>query len=479
MFNKGKPLAVLAAALAIFLLLVSWSLTTPVGGYPDDSFHFANIWCDEGLSGYVCEDVEGGLTRLVPNVFTEGSPWWEATGRGENNQLWEDAYPTLYYAAMKPMADENVVTSVLLMRLVNISLAVSLMCFALVLVPRRLLFAFGLSWLAGGVALGFYYLASSHPFSWFYLGAGTLWVFVAAFLESRQLSTRLSAVACGAFAAAITVGSRPEGVFALLLALFLGMYASFTDESRAFIKRSWRQMSKGLRIVLPILSGSLVFATAYLIYTRSSVLNRLALDGLRNRLDDEIFGQLIDASHLYLYVIGSNARITEDGFFGPQSMFLVVAVSSVATWGLLQTFRFKWLVSSCLFLVALFVPLGVQVDERGILYTPPRYLAVYLMLLLASLLLADDRNGFGIKRSPWRFIAILLMIGHSLALHSAIRPYSVGYPPPWQFGLNSGMKWWWSVGPSPQTVWLVGSVCFGVLLYLLGRSSVLTSERAG
>lgn len=479
MVNKAKPLTVLAAGIAIFLLLASWSLTTPVGGYPDDSFHFANIWCDEGVGGYTCENIEGRNTRLVPNVFTDGSPWWETTGRGENNQLWEDAYPTLYYAAMKPMADENVVTSVLLMRLVNISLATLLMCFALVLVPRRLLSAFSLSWLAGGVTLGFYYLASSHPFAWFYLGAGTFWVFVAAFLESRHLWARLSAVACGAFAAAITVGSRPEGVFALVLSLLVGLSASFTEDSRAFVKRSWRQMSKVARIVLPILSGLLVFVTAYLIYTRSSVLNRLALDGLRNRLNDEIFGQLIEASHLYLYVIGGNARITEDGVFGPHSMFLVVGVSSVAALGFFHSSRLKWLVSPFLFVVALFIPLGVQVDERGILYTPPRYLVVYLMLLLASLLLTDDRNGSGIERSPWRFIALFLMIGHSLALHSAIRPYSVGYPPPWQFGLNSGMKWWWSVGPSPQTVWLVGSLCFGVLLYLFGRSSVLTSERTG
>jgi hypothetical protein len=462
---------------AVFLLLISWTLTTPVGGYPDDSFHFANIWCDEGLGGYRCEDVGSGTTRLVPNVFTDGSPWWEVTGRGENNNIW-DAYPTLYYSVMESFAGDNVVFSVLMMRLFNVLLAVLMFCIALLIMPKRLLLAFGLTWLAVGATLGFYYLASSHPFSWFYLGAGTFWVFVASLIESQKIWPRVTAFIFGGIAAVITVGSRPEGAVALLLSFLVGLVAAWLGGSFVSVKERWRELALNLRAMVLLLAVGVSSVVSYLFVTRSNTFNGVAIAGIRSQLNEDFWGQLIDAAHLYLYVIGGNARISEDGVFGPHAFFLLIALPAIVMVGVSRMSIGKAVVSASLVSVALVVPLGIQVDERGIVFTPPRYLTVYLLLVIVSLLLIDNKKSFGIASSSWKFIAVFLSIGHSLSLHSAMRPYAIGSMPSWQFGLNQGRKWWWSVGPSPQSAWLIGSICFGVLLFVVGRLPSLQDKPA-
>jgi hypothetical protein len=467
-FNKAKPLAVLAAALAIFLLLVSWSLTTPVGGYPDDSFHFANIWCDEGLSGYVCEDVEGGLTRLVPNVFTEGSPWWEATGRGENLRNPEGAYPTFYYAVMKPFAGENVVTSVFVMRVVNMLLATVLIGLAGLLLPRRLRVAFGLSWLVAGAGLGLYYVASSHPLSWLYLGTGTLWAFVVAAGEAASWRTRVTALVGAVIATAITLGARPEGQLAAVLSACLGVGIFATGTRMAGFWERWKAL--GGRYKIAALGGVALLSVALLTFASrgSSAVTSGALQTVRNKFGSGMWNQFVDLPLLYAYVAGSNVRITEVGTFGPQTILLVGAAVAVVLIGVSRAKSNQLVLLLLCTAVLVVAPFAFKADGQLALLTPPRYLVPYLMLFVAAAIARNEEQAIG-QFLPWKTLGPLLVVGHSLALHSAIRPYQVGSTPEWQLGLNAGLKWWWQVGPSPQTVWLIGSAVFAGLLFLVSR----------
>ena len=458
----------LAAAVAVLLLLLSWSLTTPVGGYPDDSFHFANIWCDEGIGGYVCEDVDGEPTRLVPNVFTDGSPWWDATGRGENLRNPEGAYPTFYYAVMKPFAGENVVTSVFMMRVVNMVLATVLIGLAVLLLPSRLRRAFALSWLVAGVGLGLFYVSSSHPLSWLYLGTGTLWAFVVAAGEAATWRSRVTALAGALVAVAITLGARPEGQLAAMLSALVGAGLLGTNTRRARVWQWWTALSVRYKIAV-LGGGALMSIAALTVVSRgSSAITSGALQTVRNKFGSGMWNQFVDLPLLYTYVAGSNARITEVGTFGPQTVLLATAVVGVVLIGASRAKLNHLVLLLLCATVLVLAPFAFKVDDQLALMTPPRYLVPYLMLFVSVAIATNEENAGG-QFLPWKTFGPLLVVGHSLALHSAIRPYQVGSPPEWQLGLNAGLKWWWQVGPSPQTVWLVGTAVFAGLLILVSR----------
>jgi hypothetical protein len=64
-------------------------------------------------------------------------------------------------------------------------------------------------------------------------------------------------------------------------------------------------------------------------------------------------------------------------------------------------------------------------------------------------------------------VLALMSIAHSVALHSTIRRYVTGVGN-LSLDLDAGREWWWDIPVTPNMVWLLGSVAFGVLAGLLG-----------
>ena len=460
----------------LLLVLLAWSLTTPVLGYPDGPFHIANIWCDDGVTGFRCERVDGEPTRMVPNAFHDGNPWWGTTGLAKIADRSESVYPGLFYSTMRIFAGDNVVRSAYIMRVFNSILATVMLVGAMVLLPRRLRLAFGASWLAGGAALGFFYLSSEHPLGWLYLGAGTCWAYLVAVLGSHSVFKRLVAVTGFIVSIALTLGSRPEGPAALAVSLLVGVAAWLTSDQWKRTVGWLRGWGRGIKWLV----GGAVISVAVILtgaVSRATLINRIALDSIRNELRTGFWNELVEVPYLYFLIGGSNSRFTEEGYLGPHSVPLILAISGTALLG----FRRLWLGKSLALVLVVaglvLAPFAIQVDYRGIFYTPPRYLVAFLILALAALLLDDGglrENGL---RNVWIAIGLALIVGHSLALHTAFQPYLLGTTPPqWQLGLNAGRKWWWSVGPSPQSAWLVGSVAMGALLVLFAKETVLSKQ---
>lgn len=443
-------------------------LVRPVGGYPDDSFHFANIWCDEGVAGFRCSDVEGSPKRLVPNVFTDGSPWWDATGLGENLQQPTEVYPSLFYWVMKPFAGEAVVSSVVRMRLLNITSSVVLLALAYGLLPATRRFGFAMTWLAIGPGLGLFYLASNHPFAWLYLGAGTGWAFTVAAIEASDLKRRSFALLGLCVAITMMVGSRPEGQVIAALTVLAGIGVS--DPSRLkMVAKAAGNLRFGTKIGLVV---GLVLAMSVLMWLVGfSVMNRAMLAALDQARSAGLVSRLVDVPYLYMLVLSANPGPSEFGVFGAQSAFLLVAVVGVVVLGLQGLGTLRKVTAAALLGIAVFAPLAWGNLELGVVRTPPRYLVVFALLTIAAANASTPRNAMESRGIGWSVPVAALVIGHAFALHGAIRSYRVGEPPEWTFGLNGGLKWWWQWGPSPQSTWLLGTVAFGVLVSWLMHSA--------
>ncbi len=73
---------------------------------------------------------------------------------------------------------------------------------------------------------------------------------------------------------------------------------------------------------------------------------------------------------------------------------------------------------------------------------------------------ADPVQGPNRRQTLW--IAALAAGAHAVALHILMRRYITGVDVA-SVNLNDGKEWWWGMGVEPMSIWLVGSVSFGIL----------------
>lgn len=443
------------------VLLLAWMLSTPAGGYPDDSFHFANTWCDEGLPGFPCSDVEGTPSRNVPNVFTDGSPWWITTGYGTNLRQPTEVYPGLYYGVMRLFAGESVVRSVVAMRVFNVALAIGLASLAYWVIAPRRRFALLASWLFAGAGLGFFYLSSNHPIGWLVLGAATGWAFVNALVESNDGRRRIVTASGLAISLAIMLGSRPEGQLASVLVVLVGLTTADWDGLAPLVRRVVPR-STSRRLVAAV--GSVGVVALIVATLGASTINRVVFESLRSVFSSGFLSRAIDVPYTYMLGIGSNAGSFYKGSFGAQSAFLLVAIAGAAAIGLRRVRGFRAMTLGVLALAAFWAPLSLGDPEISVISTAPRYMLVFLALFLATALAEPTGQPTTDDRVGWWILGSILAVGHALALHGAIRIYEVDTSQEWRIGLNAGLKWWWQWGPSPQSTWLIGSAAFAVLV---------------
>jgi hypothetical protein len=103
----------------------------------------------------------------------------------------------------------------------------------------------------------------------------------------------------------------------------------------------------------------------------------------------------------------------------------------------------------------------------------PRYLLPMMALLAAvSVYRRQEDEGAVLSRGQVWLIGLGLLAANTIALHTNLRRYITGLDVN-QVSLNFEMEWWWVERPSsptlfwfsPNYLWLVGSVAFGVLLF--------------
>src|SRR5690606_36541409 len=94
------------------------------------------------------------------------------------------AYPPLYYAVMSVFASADVLTSILVMRFVNVLLFLGLTTALYLLLPARRRPTLLWGWLISIVPLGAFLIASNNPSSWAVIGIGSLFLALLGAVES-------------------------------------------------------------------------------------------------------------------------------------------------------------------------------------------------------------------------------------------------------------------------------------------------------
>ena len=461
-------LIVIAAPVLAWLALAAWAFASPVGSSPDDDFHLAAIWCGQGNRDGLCEPVDESPARSVPTALltspcfafhpdTDASCWDAAvpgmsvTARANADGL----YPPLFYSAMSRLASTDVQMSVILMRLANVTIAVSLLTAVFWALPRRLRPALLVSVIASAIPLGVFVLASTNPSSWAFLSAATVWICLyGSLLTSGRRSALLSALAV--IGAVLGAGARADAavfaVFGAVLALFLGF-------------RQIRRTPVALIASVVILAVSVSFYLG----ARQGGAAWSGLDHTTERLTlAQHLSNLLQTPSLWVGALGRTGLGWLDTDMTAAVWVLTTMVFAGAIFIGVRGASWQHSAATVAALAAMWlVPLVMLAQSNTIVgaAVQPRYLLPLLVIALGvSSLRFDIESAWDGMR--YGIGATCLTIAFSVALHQNIRRYTAGAT---NEALDPGADaaWWWTGAPAPLAVWIAGSIAFATMLAVI------------
>ena len=162
------------------------------------------------------------------------------------------------------------------------------------------------------------------------------------------------------------------------------------------------------------------------------------------------------------YGLGSSDTPLSDlvVFSGLASLFLTIYATAQ------RVSKRNWLIVFLMSILLLLLTLYADFSNVG---TSGRYiLPLYLMCLITYL--ASVETSFSrpliTSRTISRILVFTLTLGNSTALHQTMRRYITGVDVI-GWNLNKNAEWWWTIGPSPMTIWMLGTIAFGVTATLV------------
>ena len=406
---------------ALFLTLVGWAVTSPVGSAPDDDFHLSSIWCSWPADA--CEPTADDQAILVPRNVVQSADCFryrddvtadctEATSADSSlvivthvNQI-EHLYPTGFHTAMAMFVGDDVERSVITMRLINAAVISVLLALLMRVAPVGISSATLIALAVTSIPLGLFILASTNPSSWAVGGIVLFWGFASALLRrSSWRSRRTWLLLAGAIAtAAMAMTSRVDTGAYLLLAAVLALIAAGP--------RRWRRISSGVVAVLGIL-GFISYVTFETPLVGDGAPLGTADAGLGLFLSNAVYLPI-----LWSGIVGTSGLGWNDTAMPTLVPFVGVAALGGLAWlGLSHLWRAKAVAVAVAFGAFALVPLwflqreGLVVGEL----VQSRYLAPLLALLMATLLLPRQAD----RPLPWP-IAPAVVVATALAVTSTL-----------------------------------------------------------
>lgn len=476
--------------LLAFVALSTWALSSPVGASPDDDYHLVSIWCADGPSE-TCRPGQTAATRVVPAALVQAPCFafdparsagcqsdidWTAgptveTARGN----FSGGYPPVYYATMNLLVGPDIEVSALSMRLANVALFVgmgtALYC---LLVPRRrstLLW----TWAITTVPLGLFTLASNNPSSWTIMGVGYGWLALLGYYESSGWR-RAALGTLFAVSALLASGSRGDGAVYLILATVAVMFL-VARRSSSFILDS----------ILPVVvavGSALMFRFSRPVEIATVGLGTSGLTGEETTAPG-LLGRaaynLIQVPSLWTGVFGQywglgwlDTSMPAIVWLGALLCFLLVGASAARGAGPRKVLV---LVGGGVVLLALPTVMLVAAGELVGENMQPRYLLPLIVLFAGMMLLPSGAREPRLGRLQTVLVVATLSVAHLVALYLNVRRYTTGFDVTTP-SLGAGVEWWWGWAPSPNVVWILGSVAFSALLVVMLRTPAAFAARA-
>lgn len=473
-----SPAYFLGILLSFVLALSAWGLSSPVGSSPDDDFHLASIWCSS-LDTELCVEGSSSTSRQVStqllnascfayksedsaacqteqNVFTTSK--LTESDRGNFSGL----YPPVFYSAMHLVASKDVQSSTVLMRVMNSLIFVALGAILVMLIPRSQRKTILITLSVTLVPLGMFLIPSTNPSSWALMGLTfsmfALINFFKADVGMRKNLLGLYFIVCSVMAS----GARGDaGAYLVMLSVVAGI---------VFWKwGSWKEL---LLPSIGIISAGLLFLS-----TKQS---NVAASGLSLPTTDT--GEQIVRSAFSVF--GFNVLQLPElwaGIFGyvglgwlDTRLPAITWVSALAVYCAVMFVRIRGLsrreyigvVILGISLIA--VPMYVlQISSSHVGENiQPRYIYPLLAAATAIALSMGSQQKELLGRAQLLVIYVAVILANSFALYTNLSRYiqGQGWSTDWNLNAAANTGWWWSTGPAPMTVWIVGSLMFAFAL---------------
>ena len=473
------------AITSISVALSAWAVSSPVGSGPDDDFHLASIWCGQGVREGLCEEGSQPGYYSVPGTAIFNSTCFASQpdesgfcptvdGLLETNRLnsSNNSYPPLYYWAMSWFASADVEFSVILMRIVNALFAVGILAIVILSIPKHLRIVPVIAFTATLIPLGAFLVASNNPSG---LAAISVIAFFASLLglfSNPQYQKRLPLILLAALSFIVGAGARED----------TGAYLLFAG-GLAWLLTSSVRNQKTPRILFGavIVAGTVIFLTVA--FSSNSFVGYFLRGadwfGGVNTLGATV-RNLITLPDLWVGTFGTWGLGWLDTPLPSSVWAITYGLYFALVFGSIRNFSKRQAMATSLALFALVAVPMYTLSVNGLIVgqiVQPRYLLPLLGLLIGAAVYRDSINeGLTLSRGQLWLIGLGLFGTNAIALHTNLRRYLTGLDEH-QVSLNFEIEWWWVQRPSadavfwlsPNYVWLVGLLGFGLFLFALWK----------
>lgn len=474
--------AIWLAPLLMFVALGAWAFASPVGAAPDDDYHLVSIWCANGQNEHCAEGdtahdrtVTTALSKLhcyayddqksagcQKDVIETLSNEKTVTQRGN----FSGEYPPFYYSVMGLFAGADIITSAVVMRLLNVLLFVALTTTLFALLPSNRRGNLGLGWLITLVPLGTFLIASNNPSGWGISGVGSGWLALLGYFETAG-RRKLALGIVFALSVLIASGSRADAAFFMGGAIVTVLVLKAIWDRRFLIDA-----------ILPAL-GLIVVVLFFFAAGQSGTGSQgFATSPSDERPDAEAalgsFGLLafniLNLPYLWTGVFGGWGL----GWLDTQLPTVVLWASGAVfiSAGFVGLAAMSWrkliaLVGTALVLISMPVFILYRSNAAIGTYLQARYLLPLIVIFALVLVFVPDGRSYRFSRMQKSAVLFGLSVANFVALQVNLRRYVTGMDAP-GLSLDTGVEWWWADVPfSPDAVWLLGSLAFAALVAIL------------
>jgi hypothetical protein len=188
-----------------------------------------------------------------------------------------------------------------------------------------------------------------------------------------------------------------------------------------------------------------------------------------------LFGNLLRLPVFFMGALGVPRSMGDLGWLDTQmpelvSGFVLFTVAGVIVFSLKKRTRYESLALVICVFAMLLTPIAMLYLDNAIVgeLVQARYVLPLILLTMGVLTsgIRADRSEFLPRK--FRVIgAVFLSIAYGVALHTTMRRYITGNDVS-DWNLDNNLEWWWTAGPSPMTVWFLGTSSFVFLVpYLM------------
>ena len=487
------------------LILLIWSISSPLGSDPDSSFHGNSIWCGQGIRRGVCESPSKNApptkptTVLTPaSIASLGSCFSFNAAQSAaceadllaNNRLvpnqfnnQDRLYPNGYYWVMSHFAFLGTEAGLMTVRLINVALFMALTSLLLLLarshpgLVRGVFTSIVITW----VPLGLFLIASYNSSSWTITGVTFFWAFLWIGLRDRNLGNSILAWSGALLSGLIAIGSRFDGAVYVALSAVIVIFIS------------WRERGGLPQTILAI--GTCVIAIcaaslSYLMTGQGVVVSRglIGTDNVQYGSLQVFWTNLFRLPGLFLGLYGLHGFGGGLGWLDtpmpPITWTLLLVCASITIMTISRNLSTRHKIGVAILIMAVVaIPLYILQNDKAIVgeYVQSRYVLPLVTVLIGVLLVPGAQGGRCVVAISRRFrwsIALGVTVAHGAALHTNMRRYISGLDVV-SPNLNEGREWWPTWAPNPNLCWLAASTLTLVVVLAILEIGVTTPDQKG